>query len=58
MLRSRVLWKLYAGYAVLILISAVIVSVLIGGQIEHDTLDDIRLSLRSRAALLRPVCPL
>ena len=51
--RSRLLWKLYAGYVVLILVSTAIVGLLIGRQIEQDTLDEIRESLRVRAALLR-----
>ena len=53
MIRSRFLWKLYAGYAVLILVSAALVGVLTARQIERDTLDEIRDSLRARAAMLK-----
>ena len=53
MLRSRFLWKLYAGYAGLILLTTAIVGGLIGRQIEKDSLSEIQQSLRSRAVLLK-----
>ncbi|MFQ5505610.1 MAG: ATP-binding protein [Planctomycetota bacterium] len=52
MLQSRLLWKLYAGYVVLILLATTILGLLVGRQIEQGTLDEIRDSLRARAALL------
>ena len=53
MFRSRILWKLFAGYVVLILVSTAIVGLLIARTIEQDTLDETRESLVARAALLR-----
>jgi len=53
MFKSRILWKLYAGYSALIVITTVIVGVLISGRIESDTLDEIRQSLNARAAMLK-----
>lgn len=53
MLRSRFLWKLYAGYSVLILISTLIVGILISQRIEGDTLEEIRQSLKARAIFLQ-----
>ncbi|MFQ5700223.1 MAG: ATP-binding protein [Acidobacteriota bacterium] len=53
MLSSRILWKLYAGYAIVILISTVIVGGLISRRIEAETLDEIQRSLSARAFLLR-----
>ncbi len=53
MFRSRFLWKLYAGYASLILLTTAIVGGLIGRQIEKDSLSEIQQSLRSRAVLLK-----
>lgn len=52
MLRSRFLWTLYAGYSVLILLSAVVVGSLITQRIEKDALDEIKQSLQARAVLL------
>ena len=52
MLRSRFLWKLYAGYVALIFLSTAIVGVLIARQVERDSLEDIRGSLKARAILL------
>ncbi len=53
MFRSRFLWKLYAGYVLLILVFTAIVGFLIARQIEQDTLNEIQESLRTRAVLLR-----
>jgi len=55
MLRSRFLWTLYAGYSVLILLTAVTVGGLITRRVEKDARDEIRQSLRARAVLLREV---
>ena len=53
MIRSRILWKLFVGYVVLILLSTVMVGVLISKQVEKDTLKEIEQSLNVRATLLR-----
>ena len=37
MLRSRILWELFAGYVVLILLSTAIVGVLVSKQVEEET---------------------
>ena len=53
MLRSRILWELFAGYVVLILLSTAIVGVLVSKQVEEETLFEIERSLDVRAPLLR-----
>ena len=53
MIRSRILWKLFVGYVVLILLSTVMVGVLISKQVEKETLKEIEQSLNVRATLLR-----
>ena len=55
MLRSRILWKLYAGYVALILLSTIVVGVLVSNQVEEETLIEIERSLDVRAALLSDV---
>ena len=52
MIRSRFLWKLYAGYVLLILLSAVIVGGLVSQWIARNSLEEIRQSLKARAVLL------
>lgn len=52
-LRSRFLWKLYAGYSALILISSAFVGILISQRVERDALKEIRQSLEARAILLK-----
>ena len=53
MIRSRILWKLFAGYVVLISLSTVIVGILVSKQVEKETLKEIEQSLNVRATLLR-----
>ncbi len=53
MLRSRILWELFTGYVVLILVSTAIVGVLVSKQVEEETLLEIQRSLEVRATLLR-----
>ena len=53
MIRSRILWKLFVGYVVLILLSTVMVGLLISKQVEKETLKEIEQSLNVRATLLR-----
>jgi two-component system phosphate regulon sensor histidine kinase PhoR len=55
MLRSRILWKLFSGYVVLILLSTIIVGVLVSRQVEEETLVEIEQSLDVRATLLHAV---
>jgi two-component system, OmpR family, phosphate regulon sensor histidine kinase PhoR len=55
MLRSRILWKLFSGYVVLILLSTIIVGVLVSRQVEEETRVEIEQSLDVRATLLRAV---
>lgn len=53
MLRSRFLWKLYAGYFALILLYTAIVGGLVTRRIERDAVEEIRHSLEVRAVLLQ-----
>jgi two-component system phosphate regulon sensor histidine kinase PhoR len=53
MLRSRFLWKLYAGYVVIIVLTTVIIGVSIGRRVQRNTLEQVQQSLHSQAVLLR-----
>lgn len=53
MLRSRLLWKLYLGYFVLIVLTASILGGLIFRRIREDSLEEIQTSLRSQALFFR-----
>ncbi len=53
MLRSRFLWKLYAGYALLILLTAGLIGSLVAARIESETLEETDRRLRAEALLLR-----
>ena len=53
MFRSRFLWRLYAGFALLILVASGILGGLIGGWLEKDFLAEIDGSLQAQALLLR-----
>ena len=55
MVRSRILWKLFAGYVVLISLSTVIVGILVSKQVEKETLKEIEQSLNVRATLLKGI---
>jgi len=52
MLRSRLLWKLYAGYVVLIVLTALVIGFLVSRRMEQDSLHDTETTLRTQAALL------
>ena len=52
MLRSRILWKLFSGYVVLVLLSTITVGVFVSRQVEEETLTEIEQSLDVRATLL------
>ena len=53
MMGSRFLWKLYAGYSALILLSTAVVGGLVAQRTEQDSLEEIQQSLRARAVLLK-----
>ncbi|HUU46173.1 MAG TPA: ATP-binding protein [Acidobacteriota bacterium] len=53
MRRSGFIWKLYAGYVVLILLTVAIVGVMVSRTIERDTLAQIQDALRTRAEMMR-----
>jgi two-component system phosphate regulon sensor histidine kinase PhoR len=53
MLRSRFLWKLYTGYAVVILLTTGGIGIAIGRKAENSALEQIQQSLQSQAVLLR-----
>ncbi len=53
MMRSRLFWRLYAGYVVLILLTAIVIGALVGRRIEVDLVDAARAELAERASLVR-----
>jgi len=55
LLRSRILWKLFSGYVVLIFLSISIVGILISKQVEEETLSEIERSLYLRATFLQNI---
>ena len=55
MFGSRFLWKLYAGYAAVILLTAVVVGVLVVRAFDRDLTDQIQASLHSEALLLENI---
>lgn len=55
MIRSRFLWKIYAGYVVLILLTAATVGFLVSHRISRTTLEAIQNGLESQAVLLRVI---
>ncbi len=55
MIRTRFLWKLYAGYALLVLLAVVIVGVPVGRRITTDTLQEVERSLLVQAQLLQNI---
>ena len=55
MFGSRFLWKLYAGYAVVILITAVLVGVLVVRGFERDLTDQVQGALHREALLLHDI---
>ncbi len=55
MLGSRFLWKLYAGYAVVILITAILVGVLVVRGFKRDLTEQVETSLKSEALLLHDI---
>ncbi|HIG41995.1 MAG: ATP-binding protein [bacterium] len=55
MFRSPLLWRLYAGYVVIILICTLIVGFLVGRQVTENELQEIHHSLAVRSELLAEV---
>jgi two-component system phosphate regulon sensor histidine kinase PhoR len=53
MLRPRILWKLYASYLVLLIVTTVIVGVIIAQQIAQDTRQSTQDTLYAQAIFLR-----
>jgi two-component system phosphate regulon sensor histidine kinase PhoR len=53
--RSRFLWELYAGYAVIILATAIVVGIVLVRDAERGVSDDIRDSLQRDAVLVRDI---
>ncbi len=54
-LRSKFLFKLYAGYAAVILVTAAIVGVLVEGFVERQTLEAVDRQLEAEALLVRGI---
>ncbi len=52
LLRSRILWKIYAAFVVIILLAAIIVSSVVSRLIEKRTLSEVRETLEVRTLLL------
>jgi PAS domain S-box-containing protein len=50
--RSRILWKLYAGYVAVIAVTTIIVGVLVDRRLEADVLRDTTERLQARAVVL------
>ncbi len=53
MFHSRLFWKLYLGYVVLILLTTIVIGVLVGRRIEQDLLEETQTALTEKAVLLR-----
>ena len=51
-LRSRILWKIYAAFVAVIVIAAIMVSMVVSGLIKERTLDDVRQNLNVRTLFL------
>jgi two-component system phosphate regulon sensor histidine kinase PhoR len=55
MLRPRFLWKLYAGYVVLILLTTAVVGIFVAQRIVQESLQETHNTLRAKAVLLRDI---
>lgn len=53
--RSQLLWRLYAGYVITIIISTLIVGVLVSRQVTENSSQEIHQSLTVRTALLAEI---
>ena len=52
MIKSPILWRLYAGYVVVILISTTIVGLLVGRQVTSNEMQELQVSLTVRSEML------
>ena len=52
MIRPSILWRLYAGYVVVILISTTIAGILVGRQVTDNALNELQVSLTVRSEML------
>lgn len=52
MITSPILWRLYAGYVVVILISTTIVGLLVGRQVTSNEMQELQVSLTIRSEML------
>ncbi len=52
MLKSHMLWKIYSLFAVVILLSALVIGGLVGRHTTHNKLSDIQTTLQARSLLL------
>jgi two-component system phosphate regulon sensor histidine kinase PhoR len=55
MFRSRFLWKLYVGYAALIVLTAAVAGLVVSRHLAQDSLQETRRTLQTRASLLRDI---
>ncbi|MFH1377941.1 MAG: ATP-binding protein [Planctomycetota bacterium] len=55
MKRSSILWNVYIGFSVLLVVLAGLIGLIVRSQIREDTLSDIRQSLRVRAILIEAI---
>lgn len=55
MIRSRLFWRLYVGYVLLIVLCTLVVGWLVAAQIEEETIASTRRSLQAQAHLLREI---
>ncbi|MGQ4810202.1 Alkaline phosphatase synthesis sensor protein PhoR [Candidatus Entotheonellaceae bacterium PAL068K] len=55
MYRSRLLWKLYAGYVGLLVLLTAIVGLVVPQRLERDALQETRSALEAKAVLLRGI---
>ncbi|NNE43661.1 MAG: hypothetical protein HKN12_05595, partial [Gemmatimonadetes bacterium] len=53
MFGSRLFWKLYLGYVVLVLLTAAVVGVLVDRSVRGHALDELELELERSVAVLR-----
>ncbi|MFT7686271.1 MAG: two-component system phosphate regulon sensor histidine kinase PhoR [Candidatus Azotimanducaceae bacterium] len=55
MLKSQILWRLYAGYVAIILVTTLIVSLLINNQMAKNGLEEINHNLEARTEYLSQI---
>ena len=55
MFRSKLLWRLYIGFATILFISTVIVGITLSRQLSENTLEEIQNSLSVRSEMLSEI---